>query len=82
MVYDVYKSLGEFINDLEVVREIEFEYNGKDYSLSYFDKIYVTEYNKPETHREFETIEEFLSEYKIDGVPIRELATAIRVTLH
>ena len=82
MTYDVYKSLAEFIDDLETVREIEFEYNGKDYSLSYFGKVAITEYNKPDTYQEFETIEEFLSLNKIDGVPIRALATAIRVTLH
>ena len=82
MTYDVYKSLAEFIDDLETVREIEFEYNGKDYSLSYFGKVAITEYNKPDTYREFETIEGFLSGYKIDGIPIKELVTAIKVVLH
>jgi hypothetical protein len=81
-MYDVYKSLEDFISDLETVREIEFEYNGKDYSLSYFDKVYISEYNRPETYREYEKIEEFLADYKIDGTPIKELATKIKVTLH
>ena len=82
MTYDTYKSLAEFIDDLETVREIEFEYNGKDYSLSYFGKVAITEYNKPDTYQELETIEEFLSGYKIDGIPIKELVTAIKVVLH
>lgn len=82
MMYDVYKSLEEFINDLETVGEIEFEYNGRDYSLFYFDKVCVTEYNKPETYKEYGGIEEFLNEYKIDGIPIKDLVTKIKVTLH
>lgn len=82
MMYDVYKSLEEFISDLETVREIEFEYNGKDYSLFYFDKVCITEYDKPETYKEYRKIKEFLNEYEIDGIPMKELATKIKVTLH
>jgi len=81
-MYDVYRSLEEFIEDLETIREIEFEYNGKDYSLSYFEKVHIAEYDKPETHKEYDTIEEFLNEFKIDGIPIKELATKIKVIFH
>ncbi|SFQ45414.1 hypothetical protein SAMN05444406_15313 [Caldicoprobacter faecalis] len=45
-MYDTYSSLQEFIDDLKAVGEIEFEYNDKDYSLLYYDKIYICEYNK------------------------------------
>jgi len=79
---DTYSSLQEFIDDLKAVGEIEFEYNDKDYSLLYYDKIYICEYNKPETEKEYDTIEEFLNEFKIDGIPIRELATRIKVIFH
>lgn len=82
MMYDTYKDLNGFIEDLERIGEIEFEYKGKDYSLLYYDKIYICEYNKPETEKEYDTIEEFLDDYKIDGVPIRELATEIKVFAH
>ncbi|SHF31444.1 hypothetical protein SAMN02745195_02354 [Thermoanaerobacter uzonensis DSM 18761] len=82
MMYDTYKDLNEFIEDIERIGEIEFEYKGKDYSLLYYDKIYICEYNKPETEKEYDTIEEFLDDYKIDSVPIRELATEIKVFAH
>lgn len=82
MMYDTYKDLNEFIDDIERIGEIEFEYKGKDYSLLYYDKIYICEYNKPETEKEYDTIEEFLDDYKIDGVPIRKLATEIKVFAH
>jgi hypothetical protein len=48
----------------------------------YYDKIYICEYNKPETEKEYNTIEEFLNGYKIDGIPIKELATKIKVFAH
>jgi len=82
MMYDSYKDLNEFIEDLENVGEIEFELDGKDYSLCLIDKVYIAEYNKPETQKEYDSIEEFLDKYKIDGVPIKELVTKIKVFAH
>ncbi|BCS82386.1 hypothetical protein [Anaerocellum diazotrophicum] len=82
MMYDTYSSLKEFIDDLKAVGEIEFEYNDKHYSLLYYDKIYICEYNKPETEEEYDTIEEFLNNYKIDGTSIKDLATRIKVIFH
>jgi len=81
-VYDTYSSLEEFIEDLSKVGEIGFEYGGKDYSLLYYDKIYICEYNKPETEKKYDTIEEFLNEFKIDDIPIKELAAKINVFAH
>ncbi|MCM8901318.1 hypothetical protein KVG29_08805 [Caldicoprobacter algeriensis] len=81
-MYDVYNSLDEFIDDLKTVREIEFKHNDKHYSLLYYDKIYICEYNKPETEEEYDTIEEFLNNYKIDGTSIKDLATRIKVIFH
>ncbi|MDI3528712.1 MAG: hypothetical protein PWQ23_531 [Thermoanaerobacter sp.] len=81
-MYDTYSSLKEFVDDLKAVGEIGFEYGGKDYSLLYYDKIYICEYNKPETEKKYDTIEEFLNNYKIDDTPIKELATKIKVFAH
>lgn len=82
MMYDTYKDLNEFIEDLERIGEIEFEYKGKNYSLLYYDKIYICEYNKPETEKEYDTIEEFLNNYEIDGTRIKDLATKLKVIFH
>jgi hypothetical protein len=81
-MYDTYKDLNEFIEDIERIGEIEFEYKGKDYSLLYYDKIYICEYNKPETEKEYDTIEEFLNNYEIDGTRIKDLATKLKVIFH
>ena len=82
MMYDTYKDLNEFIEDLERIGETEFEYKGKNYSLLYYDKIYICEYNKPETGKEYDTIEEFLNNYEIDGTCIKDLATKLKVIFH
>jgi len=82
MMYDTYSSLEDFVDDLKAVGEIEFEYSNKHYSLLYYDKIYICEYNKPETEKEYNTIEEFLNNYEIDGTRIKDLATKLKVIFH
>ncbi|MCR4398942.1 MAG: hypothetical protein NUV93_08270 [Firmicutes bacterium] len=73
----------EFIDDLELVGEIEFSYGGKMYSIAYPDStVLVVEYGKPETEQVFASPEEFVEKFEIDGKRFKEIATDINVLLH
>ena len=80
---DRYVSLKEFIEDLELVGEIEFAYEGKMYSIAYPDRtVSVVEYGKPETEQVFASPEEFVEKFEIDGKPFGKIVTEIDVLLH
>lgn len=80
---DRYVSLKEFIEDLELVGEIEFAYGGKMYSIAYPDRtVSVVEYGKPETEQVFDSPKEFTEKFLINGKPFKEIVTEIEVMLH
>lgn len=80
---DRYTSLKEFLDDLELVGEIEFAYGGKTYSLACPDgSISVVEYGKPETEQVFSSPREFVEKFEIDGKQFKEIVTEIDLLLH
>ncbi len=80
---DKYSNVEEFINDIELIGEIEFAYNGVAYSLATVENgISVVEYNKPETEQLFESAEDFIAKFEINGKKIKDIVTKIDVLFH
>lgn len=79
-----YASLKQFLNDIDLVGEIEFAYTGKDYSLAYSDdgNVSIVECGKPETEQVFNSPEEFADRFIVNGKRFKEIVTEIDILLH
>lgn len=58
--------------------EVEFEWNGKNYSITHPDKISISEANKQETEKLCSTADEAL-EYKVGDDRLRDVITQVTV---
>jgi len=80
---DRYNNSAEMLDELNRGIEIEFGYNDRLYSLSYNRKgLHATEYNKPETNKTYQTPEECLNDYEIEGKKLIDIVTEIDVYAH
>jgi|GEM_PF-3731905 hypothetical protein len=83
ITFDKYSNVGEFITDIDIVGEIIFKYDDREYSLDYDgEKVNIAESFKQETEQTFSSIEEFLSKFLLNGKPIKEAVTEIDVVAH
>ena len=80
---DRYSNAQEILDELKKRIEIEFGYRGKLYSLSFNQRgLHAIEWDKPETKKTYQTPEECLSDYEIEGQKLIEIVTEIDVYAH
>lgn len=81
--YDKYKNLDEFITDIDDIGEIIFKHGEKEYSL-YFDgeKVFISESYKKETEQIFNSIDDFINNFILDGKQIKDIVTELDVVSH
>ncbi|ORX22644.1 hypothetical protein BVF91_10980 [Thermoanaerobacterium sp. PSU-2] len=83
MPYDKYRNLDEFITDIHDIGEIIFKHGEKEYSL-YFDceKVFISESYKKETEQIFNSIDDFINNFILDGKQIKDIVTELDVVSH
>ena len=71
----------EKFKELMVCNEPDFEYNGQEYSICWPDgKYYVTASDSPtDVGLEFETIDDLLDHWLIQGKPLRDILPDISI---
>ncbi len=76
-----YNSIDELIQDLKSFKDIEFGYNGREYSICPVHGIYAAG-EAWEPSIEFETIDELLENFRVQGKKLEEIITDIELYLH
>lgn len=72
----------EFIEIVEPGGDIMFDCHGKHYTILMWtdEPIYIAEQVTEENEAEFDTIEELMNNYMIDGVPLKDRVNEIKIT--
>lgn len=73
-----FKTMSDFKDCMIRNGEVEFEWDGKNYSITHPDKISISEANKHNTEKLCSTADEVL-EYKIGNVRLRDVITQVTV---
>lgn len=73
-----FKTISDFKDCMIRNGEVEFEWDGKNYSITHPDKISISEANKHSTEKLCSTADEVL-EYKIGNVRLRDVITQVTV---
>ena len=73
-----FKTISDFKDCMRWHGEVEFEWDGKDYSITHPDKISISEANKHDTEKLCSTADEVL-EYKVGDVRLRDVITQVTV---
>lgn len=73
-----FKTISDFKDCMRWHGEVEFEWNGKNYSITHPDKISISEANKQETEKLCSTADEAL-EYKVGDDRLRDVITQVTV---
>lgn len=73
-----FKTISDFKDCMIRNGEVEFEWNGENYSITRPDKISISEANKRETEKLCSTVDEVL-EYKVGDVRLRDVITQVTV---
>lgn len=80
--FSPFESIDDFKFSLTYGREIEFNWNGTDYSVFHEgegrESFFICEAYKDEQGKHFETIDELL-DYTIQGQPLRDFITQVVV---
>lgn len=81
-----YETFQEFVDALERGEEIEFRYNGKGFWITHPTEAFdIYQYGGSdnqcleETARTYETAEEMLESYDIDGKKLKDIALEIEI---
>jgi hypothetical protein len=81
--FDQYERVNELRAELEMGLEIEFRYQGRVYWFTPLKDGYLCyEANVENTDQIFPTFDAMLDGLLLDGQPLRQLVTALEVTLH
>ena len=75
---DRFKTISDFKDCMARHGEVEFEWNGKNYSITHPDKISISEANKHDTEKMCNTADEVL-EYKVGDDRLRDVITQVTV---
>lgn len=74
-----FKTISDFKWCMKQVGEVEFEWNGKDYSITHPEgMINICKSGTEENEKDYETADKAL-EYVIDGQRLREIITKVKV---
>lgn len=73
-----FKTISDFKDCMRWHGEVEFEWNGKNYSITHPDKISISEANKQETEKLCSTADEVL-EYKVGDDRLRDVITQVTI---
>lgn len=73
-----FKTISDFKDCMRWHGEVEFEWDGKNYSITHPDKISISEANKHGTEKLCSTADEVL-EYKVGDVRLRDVITQVTV---
>lgn len=73
-----FKTISDFNDCMCWHGDVEFEWNGKNYSITHPNKISISEANKQDTENRCSTVDEVL-EYKISDVRLRDVITQVTV---
>ncbi|MCI1966287.1 MAG: hypothetical protein LKJ17_09200 [Oscillospiraceae bacterium] len=73
-----FKTISDFKNCMSRNGEVEFEWNGKNYSITHPDKISISEANKHDTEKLCNTADEVL-EYRVGDDRLRDVITQVTV---
>lgn len=73
-----FKTISDFKDCIIRNGEVEFEWDGRNYSITHPDKISISEANKRETEKLCSTADEVL-EYKVGDTSLRDVITQVTV---
>lgn len=75
-----YDSAEDLIADINEGNEIEFSYNGKMYSITYWeDSICIIEFYQDDTEKLYKTAEELVNDYTLQGHVLKDIIQDIEV---
>jgi hypothetical protein len=75
-----YKTIEEFYGDMKAYEEIIFEYCERKYIVTYYDtKLSIAECNQQDTEQIFTSLEEFATNFLVDGVQFKDFVTKIDI---
>ena len=75
-----YWDVADFLRDLDVGCEIEFEYDGHGYTVADYDPHFAWEWHKDETRKQFKDAEDMLDNFKVHtGESLREIVTKVSI---
>lgn len=73
-----YRSIDELVDELKSFYDIEFEYNGKIYSICPVNGVYIAGEANGEDQK-FKTIDDLINNFRLDGKLLKDVILELKI---